>query len=246
MRETGGCLVTRFQVARLACRVYGSTLTAINILSAFRKSGIYPFDRNVVSQQQFAPSTTFSRDCDDNFSGTSNSQACGTSAAVQFLEERGGTILKNVQKAKKSRNTLTKVTGGKPITEDEIVEKIKLHTEQYVSSNKKAEKASGSKPNNKRPPVSPKPSTSIEMKRPRTVMVREDDFDSSDGEDISESEKCVVCKNFSPDMSKRPYIVIVSWGQCDKCSGWVHLSFCTPVKVIRRGDTFLCPSCSAQ
>jgi hypothetical protein len=31
-------------------------------------------------------------------------------------------------------------------------------------------------------PVSTKPSTSTEMKRPRAVMVREDDFDNSDGE----------------------------------------------------------------
>ncbi|KAH3805552.1 hypothetical protein DPMN_133856 [Dreissena polymorpha] len=56
--------------------------------------------------------------------------------------------------------------------------------------------------------------------------VTESDTCSSE-EDITDSEKCIVCKKFSPDLSKRPYIVIVKWGQCDKCSGWVHLSFCT-------------------
>jgi hypothetical protein len=58
-------------------------------------------------------------------------------------------------------------------------------------------------------PVSTKPSTSMEMKRSMAVMGREDDFDNSDGEAISESDKCVVCRHFSPNMSKRPYIVIV-------------------------------------
>ena len=53
-----------------------------------------------------------------------------------------------------------------------------------------------------------------------------------------------MCKRYSPDLSKKPHIK--NWGQCDVCGGWVHLSFCTPVSVNRRGDTCTCPFCTEK
>jgi hypothetical protein len=38
----------------------------------------------------------------------------------------------------------------------------------------------------------------------------------------------------------------MSWGCCDKCDKWVHLSFCSTVKVLRRNDPFLCPKCTEE
>ena len=60
----------------------------------------------------------------------------------------------------------------------------------------------------------------------------EDYSDSDDG--IPEQDKCFVCKRFSPDWRKRPFITILNLGQCEKCAGWVHLSFCSPIRVLRR------------
>ncbi|XP_052798487.1 uncharacterized protein LOC128230336 [Mya arenaria] len=247
MRESGGCLVTRYEVARLASRVYSSTLTPSNIQSAFKKSGIYPFNRNVVPDHQIAPSTTFTdSEAEVNTPMVSNTKACETPSAEQFFEQRGGKILQNVQKAKKSRNTLSKIIGGMAITEDDILAQIKAHTDKYGPSKIKEKKSASKENNKKRKQTSPKASTSNSVKKPKKVLESSENCDSSDEEDVPDSEKCVVCKHFSPDRTKRPFIIIVSWGQCDQCSGWVHLSFCTHVKSIRRGDAFLCPSCNDQ
>lgn len=234
MRESGGRLVTRYDVAHLACKVYTATLTPSNIQSAFRRTGIYPFNPRVISDHQVAPSTSFQKDSDADPESSSSLPF----AAERFLLERGGKILENVQKATKSRNTLSKVVGGKAITEEDVVAKIKSHTEQYGPNKKSVNKES----NKKRQGLSPKPSTSGIAKKPRKILAPVENIESSD-EEVLESEKCVVCRRFSPDTSKRPYVIIVSWGQCDQCKGWVHLSFCTNVKVLRRGDTFLCPTC---
>ncbi|XP_060568482.1 uncharacterized protein LOC132727089 [Ruditapes philippinarum] len=165
------------------------------------------------------------------------------SDAEHFLEKRGGKMLENVQKAKPKRNTLSKIVGGKPITEDNIVEQIIDHNEKCDPKQKSKQITKNKVKNSNQ--KSPKPGTSgVSVNKKRKVNPPiENSFDSSDEENVRENEKCIVCKKFSPDMSKRPNVIIVNWGQCDKCSGWVHLSFCTPVKAIRRGDNFLCPSC---
>ena len=36
-----------------------------------------------------------------------------------------------------------------------------------------------------------------------------------------QSDNCIVCKQVNPDLSKKPYLVIVTWSMCDKCNGWV-------------------------
>jgi len=87
----------------------------------------------------------------------------------------------------------------------------------------------------------PGPSALPQAKKPRITSY---DSDSTTADEETDEEKCIVCKRFSPDHSKKPHVIIVNWGQCDVCGGWVHLSFCTPVRVIRRGDTFTCPFCT--
>ena len=74
-----------------------------------------------------------------------------------------------------------------------------------------------------------------------TIDISYSEFDSD--ADIGEDEKCIVCKRFSPDSSKRPCINIVQWGQNDRCNVWVHLVFCSPVRVIRKGEQFMWPKC---
>jgi hypothetical protein len=57
-------------------------------------------------------------------------------------------------------------------------------------------------------------------------------------------EKCCIFNRFYPkDMDALNHIKIVSWGKCDECGSWVHLQFCTNIKVIRRGAKFFCPGC---
>ncbi|KAH3817320.1 hypothetical protein DPMN_118853 [Dreissena polymorpha] len=46
----------RYEVAKLTSRRYATSFSPDNIISAFQKSGIYPFDRNMISETQTAPS----------------------------------------------------------------------------------------------------------------------------------------------------------------------------------------------
>jgi hypothetical protein len=216
-----------------------------NITSAFRKCGLYPFNDDVVPDHQIAPATSFSQEARPIFS----KPTAAAKSAESFLVEKGGQLLKNVETAKKSRNTLSKVIAEKPITEDDVVKKIKEHKENQTSKQKPSKSKSSKNVLQKQKTKSPTPGTSgIPMKRAKKTNIREriDEYENESSDDeIPEKDKCLVCKKFSPDTSKRPFIIIVKWGQCDKCNGWVHLAFCTPVRVLRKGDRFLCPNCDS-
>lgn len=234
MRESGGRVITKYDVCRLACKVYSSTLTVGNIVSAFKQCGIHPFNASAVSDSLVAPSLTFAT---QNATTTVTSgKPSESDSAEAFLLNKGGKVLENVQTAKKPRNTLSKVIGGKPITEDDVVDKIRDHNSKQ---NKTANKRSIVK--------SPVATTSgIIVKRGKKRAAKQVDTDSDTEDEITEDKKCIVCKKFSPDTSKFPYIIIVKWGCCHKCNGWVHLAFCTNVRVLRCGARFLCPFCEKE
>ena len=46
-----------------------------------------------------------------------------------------------------------------------------------------------------------------------------------------------------PNTSNLLGIFILKWAQCDRCSHWTHLGYCTKVNVVRRHTEFLCPCC---
>ena len=76
---------------------------------------------------------------------------------------------------------------------------------------------------------------------------KQDDSSDSEESDEMDREICAVCRKFYPDEFvasgfKKTFL----WAQCDACDRWVHLRYCTPVKVLRRGDNFKCPLCTSS
>ena len=57
--KTGPASVSRYDVWKLACETYNLALSAVNIQSAFRKTGIYPVDINVISSFSVLPAEVF-------------------------------------------------------------------------------------------------------------------------------------------------------------------------------------------
>ena len=53
--------ITRYNVCELACKAYTRALTAENLHSAFRKTGIFPLDRTVISMDYVMPAEVFQR-----------------------------------------------------------------------------------------------------------------------------------------------------------------------------------------
>ncbi|KAH3854394.1 hypothetical protein DPMN_096935 [Dreissena polymorpha] len=90
---------------------------------------------------------------------------------------------------------------------------------------------------------SPLPSTSgLQINRPDVAMETDTDDDGLD-----DTLPCCVCKQITPpDLSLHPHLKIVNWAQCDKFNGWVHLAFCTTVRVVRRQSEFVCPKQTNQ
>lgn len=153
------------------------------------------------------------------------------------------------------RKTMSKIIAGKELTTT-VLDKMKEHESAQSSSKKQcsngaqstSKNTSGKMPVIKKGKVQPKkgkkPQTIQSSQQPGPSRYVISDCSSSDEESVHEdSELCCCCKMFYPDMSKCTQIILVKWGRCDKCDHWVHLTFCTPVRVIRLGDTFLCPCC---
>ncbi|KAH3815081.1 hypothetical protein DPMN_143600 [Dreissena polymorpha] len=66
----------------------------------------------------------------------------------------------------------------------------------------------------------------------------------TDYDELDDTVPCCVCKQITPpDLSLHQHLKIVNWAQCDICDGWVHLAFCTTVRVVRRHSDFVCPKC---
>ena len=55
MKHNPGITITKYQVAELTARPYMKALTPESLTSAFRKSGIHPFNIFVISDFQIAP-----------------------------------------------------------------------------------------------------------------------------------------------------------------------------------------------
>ena len=79
----------------------------------------------------------------------------------------------------------------------------------------------------------------------KTKTSKPEDHSNSEDEVLEES-KCIVCKKSSPDWKKRPYVIMLNWDQCDLCEGWVHLTFCTPGRDLRRSDSFMYLTCESE
>ncbi|CAC5359071.1 unnamed protein product [Mytilus coruscus] len=58
MRQNSS-VITRYNICELACKAYQKALSPENLQSAFRKTGIYPLDKNVINKDQLKPSEVF-------------------------------------------------------------------------------------------------------------------------------------------------------------------------------------------
>ena len=59
LRESGENTITRYDVCKMACKVYTAAVPVANIQSAFKGCGIYPFNPSVIRDTVIAPSLSF-------------------------------------------------------------------------------------------------------------------------------------------------------------------------------------------
>ena len=88
----------------------------------------------------------------------------------------------------------------------------------------------------------PRPSCSKENALPISPSI----VDLSTYED-EEEELCCICDKRMPPAVNLAFVVeFAQWAQCDKCSHWTHLKYCTKIRVVRRESAFLCPHCDPE
>ncbi|XP_053374341.1 uncharacterized protein LOC128546943 [Mercenaria mercenaria] len=236
MHQHLGQTITKYEICSIACRAYLKAMTPLNIQAGFRKTGIYPLRKEVISPEKLIPCESFR---EDKPIEKVKAMKAGKDAVGEFLrikEERQqremcSTCICGKKKVQKPNAAGTAITGDKYMEELEEYEKNKT-----INKAKATQKTM--------PLDSPKPSTSgNNINRTKPVTVDSDtDFDD---EETNESDVCCVCKKSSPPaIHELPALKIVNWAQCDNCMHWVHLAFCTSTRVVRRHSTFLCPHCT--
>ena len=89
---------------------------------------------------------------------------------------------------------------------------------------------------------SPQPGPSHINLIPSDVSSSEEESESQ----MPDKDKCCVCKKFYVRPADVYKIAITNWAECGICGHWVHLAYCTPVRVVRKETHFTCPCCDLQ
>lgn len=254
-------VVTRYDVCSLACKAYLSALSPCNLSSSFQKSGIFPLQKGTDMverlRSKLAPSTLYSN---VNEEGNESKQTKEDNVEPQqtkneketeqiknrthdpetFFEDRNCKVVKKVVQNK--RRNISDIIGGKAL-EGETETKMRA----FVSCT----------PSKKVKKDGKKKTATIKMKQiPSTVTLHSpepgpshinlaaEDSQSDTESEIDEESKCCVCKRFYVQQRDNIYTCeLVQWVQCDKCMHWVHLKYCTPLRVARKNTEFICNCC---
>jgi len=236
MRQTPGIQINRLNIAALSSKSYNKSLTPANLISSFAKAGIFPLDRLKITSAQTAPSTIYPSQT------SSSSSQQEPENKTNFLEQ------KKITKAAvigKKRNMPASIHGN--IMSPSKESRLKRPNCETVNKQKNKSNQQNKKQKTNLP--HPQPCTSAASSGGVPVEVPPyTDTDSTQGEEaLDDSELCIVCHKFTPDAFTNAFTVeFIKWGQCDSCGGWVHLKYCTPISVLRRESTFLCPNCENE
>ena len=250
------------QICSIACRVYFKALSPENLHSAFRKTGIYPFNNSVLQKESTMPAEVFQKTKEKCTQSADMPASSDVTPAEQNKENTASprnvfnSCLEAIFKAKSSSsakhsNHIGKIVSGKPITEPDIQQKIVAHQAMNSKCTAKKTKANSAvsgkdgacASGTKRMKVT---KSSKSPAKPGPSHIYMSDSDVTDDDQIEENEKCCVCKQFTPsEVRNSTSIIFTKWAKCDgiECPHWVHLRYCTQVTVIRRGDKFYCPHC---
>jgi DDE superfamily endonuclease/helix-turn-helix, Psq domain len=259
MRQTQ-TILTVYNVCEVACRVYTKALSSENAQSAFRRTGIFPLNKNAIPSESLLPAEVYQSDplSDDSQAtvegGITEAAACCDSTDDPFtvLDSKESQLKKvKREKERKPRNTMSKIVAGKEVT-PLVLSKMKIH-ESMGKKSKKEQHEEIQCNEKKKKQKSVTLENSMQPGPSHINLVCDTPSISSDSDSEDEQSLCCVCKKFTPaELRNSVSVVFTKWAQCDgfrnglPCLHWVHLIYCTPVRVIRKGDTFLCPHCKEE
>jgi hypothetical protein len=267
LRQTAS-IITRYNVCEMGCRVYSKALSTENVQSGFKRTGIYPLDPSAISSEYLIPAEVYQNASQsDNDSQATVEGGISTECPDKIQSnppENNNEMLKsreiNLKKIKrdinsKPRNTMSKIVSGKAIT-NKVLDEMKEHEcGQNKTGNKKTDTDSNVKKGKQVTKVKKtKRITHVEPQAgPSHYNLISDSESTCLSDDESQQELCCVCQRYTPaEVKNSVSIIFVKWAQCDgqrngyPCKHWVHLTYCTPVRIIRKGDKFFCKHCKKE
>jgi len=247
MSANMGKVVTRYQIAELACKAYMKSLTPVNITSGFRKAGIFPLNRTTVATEKLMPCEAFR---DELPLQKVQALRGGKEAVLQYLQQKvAPTIPLEEQCCRCRQRKKSKPNhSGREITAEAFLQEVSTHEQEKEQEKENVpprQEGENSPPRQEKDKenVSPRATTSRQKAMTTTGFHFIDDF-SDELFHEEDTEVCCVCDQRSPpNLNSFPHVKLLNWGQCDKCGHWVHLMFCHESRVVRRGAEFLCCHC---
>ncbi|XP_053389346.1 uncharacterized protein LOC128552342, partial [Mercenaria mercenaria] len=264
-----GRQVTRSDLPKLIAYAYNSAMTVPNLMAAFRKTGIVPFNpevlTNTVNDQyptsEAKPKSRKERkdarniklllnDIDKNVEKQLEETQAGKTK--QYIIPNHGAAVTEcefVEKLKRKTEVEPKAHVKKPKSKSEPtckqkVKKVKsVNTEQVVITSGDCKLKSNLNNKSDTPEVLDSQEPGPSNMRKEWLTFYHSNSDSSEGEDDDDA-LCVVCGQFAPTgFGKHGQLEILNWAKCDTCCGWVHLKYCTLESRLHSNEPFKCPKC---
>ena len=229
---------------------YKSRMIVQNIMAAFRKTAIFPFNPDIVLSQINVCSTVSS-----NAEPTNRKERTDTRGVKVLFSEKVKKVESAITEKKVPARKSVIPPEGAAITEEQFVEEaLKERSKPLKKTSNKTIEKSVAKENIKsklketvKKGKGPLPG-SHRGKRPvksrKRKGQRNEDFQFDDEDEMFEDRvPCSICgQRYAPNAPKNA-LVIFDGGRCDICLGWVHLKYCTPVQSLSGSDEFVCSKC---
>ena len=240
--------VVRDNMCGLICKSYSKALSTENLISAFKKTGIHPLDREQISNDCLKPAEVFvpEEEVDNDPHGPELADEDNFFTAKEVALR----VVKS-EHCQKERKTMSKIVSGHCITEEEVIDQMIEYEANQAPAAKKRKENNSQDPSTSGSSKVPKKEQKEKEKKLNVQVVDEDEDDSEVVGEVAEKDLCCVCKLYSPvQLHKNVGFTMLKWVQCDghrngmPCLHWVHLRYCCKERVVRRGVEFLCPHCA--
>ncbi|XP_052771636.1 uncharacterized protein LOC128211197 isoform X1 [Mya arenaria] len=228
LQSNPGMPINCYNIAQISSKAYNKGVSPDNLISAFRKTGVFPRKRGLIIATNSASSTI----CAIDHTGDHEQSTDDNQNVESFLHSRK--IIKVVETSKKTmeRNPTIITTPSK----EELMTPT-VNTKKVSSSFNFDKKSVTKKSDTQQMPGSSGDRDLVESD-PHS------EYSEQVEEEVAEEELCCVCKKFAPEpMNPMNHLELLSWGECERCGHWTHLKYCCSVKVLQKQDKFLCPCC---